>query len=189
MATAAEQRDALVIGIDAYAGSMVEASRRAGRPAKRGGLPNARFVVAAAEALPTVLDGCADALTIHFPWGSLLRGLLEGETGVLSGISRIARPGAVVTVLLSVTEHDRSVTTVTLDQQTFATLAPHYGAHGLRLCDARPATSDDIASAHSSWAKRLLTGTSRPVWLARFDRAGAMPGQVKPGSTGRARGG
>ena len=108
----------MVIGIDANAGSMVEASRRAGRPARRGGLPNARFVVAAAEALPPELDGCADELTIHFPWGSLLRGLLDAEPAIVSGIARIARPGAVVTILLSVTEHDRAIGPSVLDEQT-----------------------------------------------------------------------
>ena len=161
---------------------MVEASRCAGRPARRGGLPNARFVVAAAEALPPELDGCADALTIHFPWGSLLRGLLDAEPGIVSGIARIARPGAVVTILLSVTEHDRAIGSSVLYERTFRDLTPRYAAHGLRLCEARLATPDDIARAHSTWAKRLGAGASRPVWLARFERAGQAPLAVKAAS-------
>ena len=67
LATAAVHPDLLVIGVDADAGSMVEASRRAARATKRGGLSNALFVVAAAEAVPAELDGRADALTVHFP--------------------------------------------------------------------------------------------------------------------------
>jgi hypothetical protein len=77
-----------VIGIDANAASMADASRRAARPVKRGGLPNALFVVAAAENLPSELGGWAEAVTVHFPWGSLLRGLLAGPHGSRRGAPR-----------------------------------------------------------------------------------------------------
>jgi 16S rRNA (adenine(1408)-N(1))-methyltransferase len=174
LAAASEQPDALVIGIDADAGSMIEASRRAARPLKRGGLPNARFVVAAAAALPSEFDGCADAMTVHFPWGSLLRGLLAAEPGILAGIARVLRPAGVLTLLLSVTEHDRSIGPSVLDEGTFAALAPRYAVHGLRLSEARPAAPDDVARAHSTWAKRLGAGASRPAWLARFERANEL---------------
>ena len=43
------QPDALVVGIDASAAGMADASRRAARSVPRGGVPNALFVVAAAE--------------------------------------------------------------------------------------------------------------------------------------------
>ena len=46
---AAARPDTLVIGVDANAAGMAEASRRA---ARRGALPNALFVVAAAEHPP-----------------------------------------------------------------------------------------------------------------------------------------
>lgn len=49
LAAAAERPDALVIGVDANAAAMAEASRRAER---RGALPNALFAVAAAEHPP-----------------------------------------------------------------------------------------------------------------------------------------
>jgi len=42
----------LAIGLDAHAAAMAEASRRAARPALKGGLPNAMFLLAAAEAIP-----------------------------------------------------------------------------------------------------------------------------------------
>ena len=49
LATAAKRPDTLVIGVDANAAAMAEASRRA---ARRGALPNALFAVAAAEHPP-----------------------------------------------------------------------------------------------------------------------------------------
>ena len=171
LATAAARPDLLVIGVDADAGSMVEASRRAARATRRGGLPNALFVVAAAEALPAELDGRADALTVHFPWGSLLRGLLDADPAIVAGLARVTRPRATVTLLLSVTGRDRSIGPVSLDERGFAALAPRYAARGLLLDEARPATAEQVAHSHSSWAKRLGAGIRRPVWLVRFQRA------------------
>jgi 16S rRNA (adenine(1408)-N(1))-methyltransferase len=49
LALAAERPDTLVIGVDANASGMTDASRRALR---RGALPNALFAVAAAEHPP-----------------------------------------------------------------------------------------------------------------------------------------
>ena len=60
----------VVLGVDASADAMREASRRAARSVARGGTPNARFVVAPLEQL-VGLEGVADLVTVHFPWGSL----------------------------------------------------------------------------------------------------------------------
>lgn len=168
LATAAACPDTLVLGVDANAASMTEASRRAAKSAKRGGLPNALFVVAAAESLPPELDGLADSVTIHFPWGSLLRGLLSADAAVLGGLARVARPDAAVTALLSVTARDHIDGLDSIDVCTFERLAVDYAAHGVTLAEARPATADDLARSHSSWAKRLGAGASRPALLVRF---------------------
>jgi 16S rRNA (adenine(1408)-N(1))-methyltransferase len=171
LATAARESETLAIGIDADAASMAEASRKAMRAAKRAVLPSALFVVAAAEALPAELNDRADRLTVQFPWGSLLSGLLDGDPAIVSGIARIAKPGAPVSLLLSVTEHDRVVGRAALDDATFAGLEPRYAAHGLTLRDAGPATAEQLARSHSTWAKRLRAGSERPVWFVRFERA------------------
>ena len=158
--------------MDADAGSMAEASRRAARATKRGALPRALFVVAAAEALPAELDGLADMLTVQFPWGSLLRGLLEADPSIVSGIARLLKPGAVATLLLSVTERDRAtIGRDSVDEGTFWALAPRYAVHDLLLREVRPATAEEIVGSHSTWAKRLGAGSRRPAWLVRFERA------------------
>ena len=54
-------------------------------------LPNALFVVAAAERVPAELHGLADELTILFPWGSLLRGALALDERRRGGGHRRAR--------------------------------------------------------------------------------------------------
>ena len=171
LATAAREPDTLAIGIDADAASMAEASRKAMRAAKRGCLPSALFVVAAAEALPADLNDRVDRLTVQFPWGSLLRGLLDGDPAIVSGIARISKPGAVVTLLLSVTDRVRIGGRTSLDDATFVGLESRYATHGLLLREASPATAEQLAWSHSTWAKRLGAGSNRPVWYAHFERA------------------
>jgi 16S rRNA (adenine(1408)-N(1))-methyltransferase len=128
-----------VIGIDASAPAMAEASRRA---ARRRALPNSLFVVAAAEQPPAPLHGRVDSMTINFPWGSLLRGLLGQDDGVLAGVASLLAPGATATVLTSVLPRDR--------------MPPI------------PSTAADVEASRSSWAKRLRAERERPVTLLRF---------------------
>ena len=155
LAAAAADPNTLVIGVDASAGAMVEASRRAAGPARRGGLPNALFVVAAAEALPAELEGVADVVTIHLPWGSLLRGALAMDGAVAAGIATLVAPGGRVEVLLAPATRDRLDATIDVGERIGNGLADDWRQLGLALRAAGPATGDDIAAASSTWARRL----------------------------------
>jgi 16S rRNA (adenine(1408)-N(1))-methyltransferase len=152
-----------VIGVDADAASMRETSRKAARAAKKGGLRNAMFVVATVEALPDELHAIADEVRVTFPWGSLLRGVVGADPAVLAGIALVAKPGAEVRVLLSVTERDGLGVTDRVDRVAF-------DEHGLQVVEDRPATADEIDATGSSWAKRLRAGVDRPVTLVRAVR-------------------
>jgi len=163
---AREDPGSLVIGLDADASSMRTAARRA--TSKKSALANALFVVASAEALPRELDGFADEVRIHFPWGSLLRGLLRAEPWFLAALTRLCAPGAVITALVSVTGHDAgAAATIPIDPWS---LAPAYAWAGIPLREIRSATMDEMAVSGSSWAKRLRAGSSRPVMLLRAVR-------------------
>ena len=102
MTAARRDPNRLVIGIDADAASMRHASRKASRSPKKGGLPNALFVVSAVEALPEELTAIADDVRIAFPWGSLLRGVVGRDAAVLAAIAAIAKPGAGIRAFVSV---------------------------------------------------------------------------------------
>jgi 16S rRNA (adenine(1408)-N(1))-methyltransferase len=155
IATAAANPETFVIGVDASAEAMAEASRRAARPARRGGLPNALFVVAAAEAPPAGLHGLADLVTVTLPWGSLLRGTLALDDEVAAGIARLVRPGGRVEILLAPAARDRLSAEIDVGARLATGLGEAWRRHGLELCSARPATDDEIAAARSSWARRL----------------------------------
>ena len=170
LAAARSDPESLVVGIDADAASMREASQRAARNPVRGGAPNAIFVVSAVEALPVELAALADDVRVHFPWGSLLRGLLHADPTVVEPIARLARPGGSVTVLLSVTGVERHGGLPALDARLARQVAAGLASRGLTVVETRPATDADVRAARSSWGKRLQAGSRRDAWLLRFVR-------------------
>jgi 16S rRNA (adenine(1408)-N(1))-methyltransferase len=158
---ARSEADRLFIGVDANAAGM----RRSARRAK--GISNAAFVVAAAEALPDDLAGVADRVTVQFPWGSLLRGILSADGPVLDNLARISAPGATFTVLWSVADRDLPAIGPRVPPQPREDLL---AAAGFDLFELRPATASELRSSGSTWAKRLRAGVDRPVTLLRAVR-------------------
>lgn len=90
---AEQQKDRFFIGVDACRENL-----RANSLKK---LPNTMFVIASAQALPLELNGLASHITINFPWGSLLEGLLNNDTCMLNGLASIARPCAQMEIHLN----------------------------------------------------------------------------------------
>jgi 16S rRNA (adenine(1408)-N(1))-methyltransferase len=82
-----------VVGIDACRENLRTVSRIAPT--------NAVLLIANALALPRDLDGVATRVTINFPWGSLLTGLLDGQPALLAGLRAVTRPGGELEVRLN----------------------------------------------------------------------------------------
>ena len=142
---------------------MAESSRRAARSVARGGLPNALFVIAAAERPPVELLGLADDLTVFFPWGSLLRGILGLDEAAARGTASLVRPGGSIMALVSVTERDGADLPL-LDATAEAGLAVRWAGHGAGVASFVPASTEAIATTRSTWARRLSAGRQRPAW-------------------------
>jgi 16S rRNA (adenine(1408)-N(1))-methyltransferase len=156
--------DTFAIALDASTDRL----RDGARAALRQRLPNALFVVASIEQLPHELDGRADAVTISFPWGSLLRGLVTADPCVMVPLARLAKPGATVRVLLSVEPSDAAAGLRPLDAATLRANAAAYRAAGFRLERCDIAMAQEIRAAGSSWAKRL--GQDRRVFVIELRR-------------------
>ncbi len=77
----------LAIGVDANASGLREASHRAARPPRKGGLPNAVFLVGDAAGGLSLLQGCVDEVRITLPWGSLLNHVLQGDQGFAHAVA------------------------------------------------------------------------------------------------------
>ena len=169
LARAVTRPSELVLGVDANHAAMAEASRRAARPIRRGGLPNAHFIVAAIESLPPELAGVGDLVTVHFPWGSLLRGATGADPQVAERLAILVAAGGRLRLLLSGAPSDARRGVSEIDPShvvaTFERL-------GLEDVEVRSATVADAHAARSSWGRRLLSSGNgaRRAWLFELAR-------------------
>ena len=179
LATAAANPDRLVVGVDPVAAAMAKASRRAAQPPRKGGVSNALFVVASAEAPPSELRGIAGHVTVNLPWGSLLRGALALDPAAASGIAALLKDGGTADLLLAPNTRDRLAADVDVEARLAGgALAAEWRSHGLVLEAAREATPAELASLRTTWARRLQLGTTadRRAWRLVLRREGSSDG-------------
>jgi 16S rRNA (adenine(1408)-N(1))-methyltransferase len=149
----------LVIGVDAEASAMADASRQAARSPRRGGLANALFLVESAERLPGLLAGRADLVTVVLPWGSLLRAITAPDVNVVAGLRGLLRDGGELAIFLSdLTRADVERLTRTYESLCFTRV------------ELREVTAADVAELSSGWARRLGIPGSRPAWIISLRR-------------------
>jgi 16S rRNA (adenine(1408)-N(1))-methyltransferase len=158
--------DILTIGIDASADALAYAARRS----RREDLPNLVLLRESVETLP--LESIADEVTVHFPWGSLLRGALAEDETMFDALCRLPRPGGALTLMLSVTARDGRAP---LCESDIARVMRAYRSRGFLVAVRRPVMRADVEAARSSWGKRLGVGGTRPGHLLRFTRDSACP--------------
>jgi 16S rRNA (adenine(1408)-N(1))-methyltransferase len=135
------------VGVDACRDNLRKASRKAPL--------NALYVIANALALPGELDGMASKLTINFPWGSLLTGLLDGNPMLLEGLLAVARPGAELEIRLNAGALSDAGYTLESGAPPArqALQAGGFDVGDLVRLDAR-----ELRQCRTSWAKRLAYG-------------------------------
>lgn len=151
-----------VIGIDACRDNLSDVSRRA--PA------NTLFVIANALALPPELNGLGEHITINFPWGSLLGGLLSQDQALLEGLLRITCLNATLEVRLN--GGALAEKGWTLEQganQVQRVLADN----GFAMRSARMMTANDLRACPTTWAKRLAFGRDPRAMSLQSIRKGA----------------
>lgn len=146
---------------------MADTSRRAAAKPSRGGVDNAMFLHASAEALPGSLAGTAGEIIVNYPWGSLLRALAAPDSAVLAKLAALGRPGASLTALINVqplrdaAQASRlGLGAANLLQQP-ERLRDAYARAGFEDLRIRDATRDPVAE--TSWAKHLAV-SKREVW-------------------------
>lgn len=133
------------IGVDSCRENLRKTSHRAPE--------NTLFVIANAEMLPPELDGLAAHITINFPWGSLLTGLLNNHAGLMDGLHRMLsgtleirlNGGALAEAGWSLEDGTGQICDVLM-------------MNGFKV--ARPAmlSAEALKSYPTTWAKRLAFG-------------------------------
>jgi 16S rRNA (adenine(1408)-N(1))-methyltransferase len=151
----------LALGVDACRENLHEAARRA--PA------NALFIIANALDLPPELAGLAAQVTVNFPWGSLLAGLLDGDARLLGGLARTGQPGARLEIRLNASA--LAEVGWELDHGARRVAAVLQNA-GVTLEPVRRLEKADLRRFPSTWARRLASGANPQGVLVQ----GVMPG-------------
>lgn len=158
------------IGIDANPRPLEKISEKIHRKPSKGGLPNVIFIQSAVEELPSELDGVADEVHVHFPWGSLLRAVATGDQAVLLNLRRICSSEALLEVVIGLDpERDRSeierlglpesISTAYID----STLAAHYREAGFEILERGRLSPSEWPKVQTSWAKRLKGNAGRSL--------------------------
>lgn len=138
---------ALVIGLDACRENLHASSQRAP--------DNALFVIANALALPVELRGLATRITVNFPWGSLIEGLLTPDAALLEGLRGICRPGAALEVRLNGGALAECGWSLEAGAERVR-MVLH--AQGFAMRPVAQWTACDLKTCPTTWAKRLAFG-------------------------------
>jgi 16S rRNA (adenine(1408)-N(1))-methyltransferase len=151
---ALERPDHLAIGLDACRENL--------RAVSHTSPPNALYVIANALDLLREsnrpgggLGVAARYLTVNFPWGSLLRGLLDGEPSLWRGIQGAAAPDALLEIRLNagaLAEEGR-----TLGEGTSRIAAAIRDA-GFEAPHVTEIDRASLRALSSTWAKRIAFG-------------------------------
>jgi 16S rRNA (adenine(1408)-N(1))-methyltransferase len=171
--------DRLHVGIDALEEPMAAAIRRAASKPARGGVGNARFVVADALRPPAELVGQASLVTVNYPWGSLLRALGAPEPSGLAAVASLLRPGGLIVALLNASAADDSAYAEKLelppldDEHVRTRLVPGWRDAGLSVDEARVLAPGEEPPHRTSWGQRLLRGSGRETLLVSAVRSSA----------------
>ena len=168
--SAKENPNRFYIGIDANRQPLEKISEKIHRKPASGGLPNVLFLQAAVEDLPPELDGVADEVHVHFPWGTLLRAVATGDSAVLASLRRLCAPGALLEIVIGIDpERDRAEIERLGLQSLSASyiesiLAPKYEAAGFDVLESGALAASNWSTLRTSWAKRLKSGAKRTVF-------------------------
>jgi 16S rRNA (adenine(1408)-N(1))-methyltransferase len=127
------------------------------------------FVIANASALPSALAGLAAQITINFPWGSLLRGLVEGEPALLTGLHALARPGAVLETRLNGGALREAGWTLA---EGGVLVQRALRAHGFQVGPGLRLDATALRACPTTWAKRLAYGRDPQALYLRASYAG-----------------
>lgn len=125
------------------------------RPAARATGRQALFVVADGRALPAELHGLATHLTLYFPWGSLLRGLVVGDASFLAGFTAVAQWGATVDIAVNAGALAACGLTLESGAERIASVLRDAGA---RIGTPTHLGAPDLRHLPTTWAKRLAFG-------------------------------
>ncbi len=149
---ARQNKQQFVIGIDACRENLTQASKRVSG--------NTLFLIANGETLPAELRGIASFITLNFPWGSLLEGLFESESRLITGLLMVAKEDARLELRLNESAIRQAGRTLESACEQVVTALER---GGFALDSVQRLHVASLRSFPSSWARRLASGREGQV--------------------------
>jgi 16S rRNA (adenine(1408)-N(1))-methyltransferase len=155
---------AFFIGLDSSPANLQEYSTKILRNPLKGGLANVLYVIANVEQLPHELNHTADTIFVHFPWGSLLKSIVVGDQLTLTNIARVARPGAILEILVNYNVFFDPIPLEILElpdmniEYIDDTLVPLYAQAGITILERSYIGKDEMKELPTTWSKKLAYG-------------------------------
>lgn len=144
---AERQPEHFVIGVDACRENLRELSRA--------NLPNMLFVIACALELPCEFEGLFSHVTINFPWGSLLEGLLACDARLMHGLAAVSGPNAKIEIHLN----SGALAEAGLNLENGAGIIyENLSRWGWDLTPPHPLDQGILKRFPTTWARRLAHG-------------------------------
>ena len=151
--------DWFIIGVDSCRENLHDHSR-----AK---LPNMLFIIASAQNLPREFSGRISHITINFPWGSLLEGLLTADAALMNGMLSVSKQNTQIDVHLNGGALAAAGTSL---EDGSKTIHENMNRCGWSVTDPHLIDPDALRNFPTTWAKRLAYG--------RDPRAMALSGRL-----------
>ena len=161
---AGRRPDLLCIGVDPNAETPAAYARKALRKPARGGRANVLYAAADVDSIPAALDGCADLITVNFPWAGLLRRLLAGDPALARALRALAATPCGVQVLINADAAGPGGASLT-QGEIEERVSPVLEAAGAARIEVAALPSE--ARVGSRWAGRLLRGSRRRAAVVR----------------------
>ena len=150
----------LAIGIDSSRDALREAAKMAERKPARGGAPNALYVAAQVESLPSELSHSADWVTIYFPWAALLKLILSGDQSFSILLDSLCAPRARLSIVLNAEVAPDGFAKPTPSGISQSLKAP-LEAGGFRI--TKTEWLDANQAPPTTWGGRLVKGSGRAM--------------------------
>lgn len=172
-AQAKKNRDVFYIGIDPVAENMFEYASKSIQKPSKGGVSNVLYIVAAAEDIPRELLNVADKINITLPWGSLLEGIIKGDSLLLGNLLNVARQKAeyeflfTYDVLHEAGEIAKRELPILTPDYLNNDLVEKYAASGFKIEEINLMTQKELRTYQTTWAKRLGFGRMREVFMIK----------------------
>ena len=158
------------IGIDPVKDNMEEIAVKLNKKPEKGGLKNVVLAVAAAENMPPELHRIADTVTVLFPWGILLEGVVKPIDEFIDAVAETAKSGGKFEFITtySPTYEENTIETRAMPELSIDYFNGEYTdilkKHGLIVESVEMLDNEFVKGFDSKWARRLAFGRKRDFY-------------------------